>query len=321
MASKLNFSNNYALVVEGQKCIEAAQTVFNLITTQKEADVAVNRLSMLKETGRSLQDFAEDNKRELLSKEKQLNNELATLESQKYSYESAVSRLTDEKRRAEGRLYSQRRLLADAEAELRRAEESLDHAKRELRRAKEKEKAAMTTSVVTGVVVGLFTFGVGGAAVGGALGAGVAALINELEGKVKRAQSNIQCKRADIDRANGEIRSTSSTLSNIEREITNNRSLIASNKKRISNIHDKITSVVNSIAFQKEAADFWKMFTEATERATERTERLRRIVDKAAKKKNFKILRSDGTITIAKTFVEAWEEVTIKEGQIMFIEN
>ena len=313
--------NSYALVIKGQECIKAAQTVVKLITTQKDADEAVNHLSRLQDSGRSLQDFAEENKQKLFIKEKQLNSELATLESQKYSYESTVSRLTEEKNRAEGRLYTQRRLLTDAENELHRAKESLDRARSELRRAKEKEKAAMTTSVVTGVVVGLFTFGVGGAAVGGAMGAGIAALVNELEGKVKRAERNIQYKQADVDSANDDIRSTSSTLSNIQSEISNYRSRISSNKQQISNIHNRITSVVNSIAFQKEAADFWKMFTEAAERATERTERLQQIVDKAAKKKNFKILRSDGTITIAKTFVEAWEEVTIKEGQIMFIEN
>lgn len=313
-------NNSNAIVAKGQKCIAAARMAFNLITTQKDAEVAVKHLSMLQDNGRSLQEFAEERKKQLLIKEKQLNDEMAELESQKCSYESSISRLNDNKRQAEVRLSSQRQALTHAENELRDAENSLSSARSELRRAKEKEKGAMTTAVVTGVVVGLFTFGVGGAAVGGAMGAGIAALINELEGKVERAEGKIEYRKADVRRANDEIRSTSSSLNSIEREISDYRSRISNNESRMKDIHKKITSVLDSIAFQKEASDFWKMFTLASEMATERTERLQQIVDKAMKKKNLKILRSDGTITIAETFVDAWEEVTVKEGQIMFIE-
>ena len=54
---------------------------------------------------------------------------------------------------------------------------------------------------------------------------------------------------------------------------------------------------------------------------SERTERLKVIVDKAMEKKCFKILRSDGTTTIAEGFVDAWVEVSVKQGQIAAIQE
>lgn len=313
-------TNNSAVVIKGKECIKAAQMAFNLITTQKDADVAVKHLTTLKDNGRFLQEFAEEEKKRLLIKETRLNDEMANLESEKCSFESTISSLNYNKRQAESRRSSQQRLLTEAQNELRCAEDDLSSARSELRRAKEKEKGAMTASVVSGVVVGLFTFGIGGAAVGGALGAGIAALINELEGKVRRAEGKVQNKKADVERAKDELRSTEDSLDRIERDINNYRSRISSNERKKEATHDKISSVINSIAFQKEASDFWEMTTLASERATERTERLQRIVEKAAKKKNFKILGSDGTITIAESFLDAWNEVTIKEGQVMFLE-
>ena len=299
------------MVAKGQECIKAAQTALNLIMTQGDTENAIKQLSLLLDDGRSLQDFAEESKKKLELKEKELKNKMTTLESQRSSYESNTSRLNFEKNQAETRLSTQHRLLTEAKNELRCAEKSLNDARSELRRAKEKEKAAMTTSVVTGVVVGLFTFGVGGAAVGGALGAGIAALINELEGKVERAESNIQNRKANVGQANNEIESISSSLRNIECEIGNYRSWISNNERQMKDVHNEITSVLDSIAFQKEVVEFWKKFTEVAERATERTELLKWIVNRAAKKENLQILRSDGTIVIAITFMDAWEEVPL----------
>lgn len=314
-------NNNADLIAKGQECIEAAQSAFNFITTQSDAEVADKHLSTLQDSGRFLQEFAEESKDKLLIKEEQLNNELVTLESQKFSYESTISRLNYEKNRAQERLSSQRRKLTEAENELYRAKESLSNAEFELKQARIEETQTMMKTAIVGGVLGLVTFGVGAVGVSSAVGGLIGAKIAELEGKVKQAESNIQYRKLDIERTHNEIRSISSSLKSIECEISNHRSWISNNERQKRDIHDKITSVVNSIAFQKEAANFWKMFTEAAERATERTERLQKIVDKAAKKENFRILRSDGTITIAETFVEAWKEVTIKECQIMFTEN
>ena len=71
-----------------------------------------------------------------------------------------------------------------------------------------------------------------------------------------------------------------------------------------------------SIGFQLRAAHLWDMFTRAAAHATGRTEHLKRVVDIANARENLKILKSNGTVTIATSFLEAWDAVLSHGGQI-----
>ena len=64
------------------------------------------------------------------------------------------------------------------------------------------------------------------------------------------------------------------------------------------------------------AEEFWIEFIAVSKTATEKTDRLEKLVDKAIQRDNIKILQANGTIVIAQSIVEAWEEVS-KRGQIM----
>ena len=81
-------------------------------------------------------------------------------------------------------------------------------------------------------------------------------------------------------------------------------------------MEEDITKVLKSLEFHDRAVEFWQLFGKACAHAvtTERTQRLRGM---AAAEEDLKILRADGTITIAKSFVEAWEEISVKQGQII----
>ena len=71
-----------------------------------------------------------------------------------------------------------------------------------------------------------------------------------------------------------------------------------------------------SIAFQLKAAHLWDAFTRAAADATGRTEHLKQVVDLAVARENLRILLSNGTVTIATSFLEAWEAVLSHGGQI-----
>lgn len=57
----------------------------------------------------------------------------------------------------------------------------------------------------------------------------------------------------------------------------------------------------------RKSVHFWELFVKAAEKAEERTATLKSIVDQAAEEKDYELLKADGTITRAKSFMEAWE--------------
>ena len=91
---------------------------------------------------------------------------------------------------------------------------------------------------------------------------------------------------------------------------------ITENQNRADQLHASLGTTKNSIAFQLKAAHLWDMFTRAAADATGRTEHLKQVVDLAVARENLKILKSNGTVTIATSFLEAWEAVLSHGGQI-----
>ena len=145
----------------------------------------------------------------------------------------------------------------------------MSDAKSQLRKAKDKEKAVQVGSIVGGLALGVVTFGLGGLVAGAAVGAGVGALINELEGKVDRAQWDTQRRREDIERAESEISSINQSLSSARSQISDYSRRISENERKMR--------VKGSIDFQKEAVQIWELCVKASEKANERTQRLKGI--------------------------------------------
>lgn len=309
-------ADNNQLALKGQACVLAARNAYDLIKTKEDAEKAAKCLSALTEDGKQLRSVAEENKEKSVAKERELEDEIIHLTGERDKYDLKVSQLNDEKRNKEYERSQQETALSNAESDLRDAKTMLSNAESELRRAKEKEKATMTTAVTTGVVVGLFTFGIGGLAAGAAVGAGIAALINEAEGRVDKARERIRNRENDKGRASRTIQSLEQAISRIKSEIADYNTRIENTKRTLDEVHQKITENKLTMALHRKAMELWGLFAMASEDATEATQQLESILEKANEEQNLKIIRSNGTIKIAKSVVEAWEEISFYQGRI-----
>ena len=160
-------------------CIETAR---NAIYTKSDAVKAKQHLSALQESGRELQKVSEESKQQLLLKLKQLDADKCELQMQKSSYDCTIAELKRDRDRAQDRLESQRRDLSNREQELINARSRLSSAQDKLSKARKKEEAikvasdgALVAGIVGGVMLGVFTFGVGGLVAGAAMGGAVSA--------------------------------------------------------------------------------------------------------------------------------------------------
>ena len=95
-------------------------------------------------------------------------------------------------------------------------------------------------------------------------------------------------------------------LSDTEAKVRQHESRIQEIQQNVDAKHREIGSVKSSIVLLRESTNFWELFTIAAENAEERAVSLKRVVDIAAEVKEYDILREDGTITKAKSFLEAW---------------
>lgn len=307
--------SNNELVLKGQACIQAAKNAYDLITTHKNTKKAIRYLSALKEDGKLLQRVAEENKEKSVVKEQELEKELDSLTRQKHSHELTVSQLSSEKRDQEYKLQQQRQKLSNARQDLSDAQTLLSDAESKLREAKDKKLKVGLTSAA----VGLFTGGPIGLAAGVAVGA---VLISKIEDKCRDARKTIRDKEDDIWRAERDIRSSNHCLSDVQHKISDCSEQILRNERGAMRLHNKITENKETLATEREALRLWELFMQASETATGRTERLEQrleqIVQIANTEKKLKIIRSDGTLTVANSVMEAWQEISLMQGQITF---
>lgn len=311
-------SNSKEIVAKGQHCFTVAEGAYDL--AKRDAKGAAKLLATLDDDAKHLKRVAEETKENLAMKEQELQKEMSALNVEVQNHQSTITRLDQEKSQAEGKQRVQEQRLSDAESELREAESRLSSAERDLNKAKDKKAAAIAGTVTGTVALTVLTFGLGtaaGASVGAASIAAITAVIIETQKAVDRARSNVRHKKDDIERARRELSNTNSSLYSIKQEISTYQGKISAKRREIDAIHEKISAIKKTITFQLKSIHFWKLFTFASENASERTNRLKMIVSKAAEKENLKIMRSNGTITVANSFLEAWKEVS-DNGCIMY---
>ena len=315
-------------------CIEAVRRA-GAIYNQGDAEAACRQLAALNSEGLYLQQLSEERKENLAANLEQLKEEENRLEATKNKLDCSIHEQENKRAQAERELQQKNRSKAETESKLARARQRLVDAHKELERAKAKEKILLAGSITAGVVgvtasiiIGAVTMGVGapiaGAVVftGGSAGAAgiaaIAALITKLNDLVGEAERDIESKEKDIEHVKADISKINSTIRHIGMQIWTCRQQIASNKKSMQQIHQKITDLKHSIVFEMSAIEFWGFFQISAVRASEKTERLQRIVNRATERRDIKILRSNGTITKAENFVDAWEEVAMKQGQVVY---
>ena len=209
--------------------------------------------------------------------------------------------LKGEKNIEETRLGKHRSVLRDEQSRLSSAQDELREAERKLDKAQRDAK----TGLVTGAVVGVITFGL----VGAAVGASVAAIVNACKAEVAKAKSNVDRRESDRERARSAVRASENQISSIVSEIDNLEVKISRLKEERLRFHEKAGEIKQDIILIKKSVEFWQLFKQASEHGAGRTSLLEKIVNKANEKGDYRALHSGGSRRVAKTFLEAWEDM------------
>jgi len=303
------------LVSKGKNCIQAARAAYDAVTHRDPNlhQVIVN-LESLQEDGENLAAYSQEAKRQAEATEQQLQAEMNGLNTEKQQIEATVMKLRQDQANAERTLAQQEATLNSdvasiqtMERELANAEGRLHHAKK---KRKKKKKGIKKIAGIAGVAFG----GLGGGILGGVLGASVAGLAPS--DQIERAKAEIARRKAEISSTRKNITATQQTIATIQEQIVRLEANITENRKKADQLHASIGTTKKSIAFQLNAAHLWDVFTRAAADATGRTEHLRQVVNLAVARENLRILLSNGTVTIATSFLEAWEAVLSHGGQI-----
>ncbi|XP_068716849.1 tropomyosin alpha-1 chain-like [Montipora capricornis] len=128
----------------------------------------------------------------------------------------------------------------------------------------------------------------------------------EKEQDASREMDNCQ---SDIRRAERETEWASSAISEAEENIRKISKEKEDLEKERGACRERLGDIKSTTSFLMQAVTFWDEVIVLTKSATVKTGNLQRILDLAAKQNSVKILRSNGTKTMANSFKDCWMEV------------
>ncbi len=278
---------------KSKHCIEAAREAYDILVENgapDEAGSVIAHLETLAEDGKYLQKSAEGFLSKLLSQEEGLDQKMKQLQAEKQKLEMEIQASRREKESVEKNHSAKQSVLQDNEKQLQRVQQELQAAEDELHQAKKKAKKKKK---------GLF----------GKIKHGLGKLVGHVssaEKKVKGAKKNLERRRSKLQSVQKAASGAKKALSDVQTKIKQHESKIQATQQQVDAKHKEIGSVKSSIVLLRKSTNFWELFVVAAENAEERTTALKRVVDQAAEQKDYEILREDGTITKAKSFIEAW---------------
>lgn len=212
----------------------------------------------------------------------------------------------------ESKLASQRAILEDNQSKLSSAEDDLQSAERKLESEKENNFDVIVAGAITGAIVGLPFFGIG-ALFTAAAGAGGAGIVVALGDDVKRAKQNVESHKQDLSRARHNVSESERCVCRTKNEIHSLENKVNALKKKQCGFHQKAGEIKQGIAILKSSVQFWKLFKQASEHGTIRTTLLQQIVKKANEMADYTIIfERSGSKRVAKSFLDAWEDIELK---------
>ena len=257
----------------------------------------------------------------LLEREKNdLLQQLTKLEELIGEYGKRENSLKINQKKTEATLDMKRRTCDARRQQVTEAEAELQRAERELQAAKQLEGATLVLGGIAGVGLAYCTGGLS-LALGLILGLAGGAILNVVQGNVDRAKHHLQENEWALEEAETAVQQTEQHITTLEKQLSETSAEIRSKQRESNKLHREAKKLKEAIAFQMEAAELWTMFQTATEDAGVKTETLRKIIEKASEKRNWNILRSDGTKLVEATFLEAWEEVETTTHDGLLIER
>ncbi len=282
-------------MARGVQCISAVKDAYeDLHNSSSVEDVkAVKmKLASLQEVGRTLQKEAVRAKDVLEEKERELEQRLNKLTMKKTELENEVTRLIDDKASAEARCDTLNTQLSDKNKDYEEAQRELSAAQDRLRQLQR------GPAMGPGSIIGAFYPAI------------------PVESKITSAERTLHDRESDVERVKKDLSDTEISISKIQQMIDTIRSDISNHDSEINSTHDKMTGTKKSISIHLEAAHLWELFETAADNATGLTELLKDIVTKATKPEKMHILKSNGVVIKVKSFMEAWQEISM-QGEIL----
>ena len=313
-------------VKDAKLCVEAIKSV-SFCQGECNTDEAYNQLVTLNKNGNL--------ERAVSSTRKQLINKTAKLKKERNTLNNKITQFYDEQDRLKQLLREKEKALREEEEKLRKAEQELKDTEAELERQRENERRLRRRSgyvllfgVFASTVVGAMTFGAGAAPTaalavaggGSAAAAAIAAVviaITALLSKMSDLQKEIKRRNREIDTLHEQISALKISIAKNESEIQDCKEELQKNEMKIKDLEPELARLQQSEYFEVEADNFCQLFQLYVTEDSERTKRLQSIAQKAQEERNITILRTDGTVTVAKSFIEALEEVAIKHGKVL----
>ena len=295
------------LINTGKDCIAVVKHALDDICSGKE-DMAIQKLSVLQKDGIFLADAAEKLAKRLEVVEKHYQNKDAEMLSEIGNLNRKESEMKREKSEEEGKLSAQLDKLQDSKDQLSSSEDDLREAEDKRKKAEDKRKKAEENErkiQIGSAVVGLFTFGL----VGAAVGAGVGAIVNACRKEEEEARAAVKRRKSDLDDARSAVNENKRRISSVASQIKSLTEQVERMKQQRSEAHRKIDEIRGLIVLVKKSVEFWILFKQISEHGAGRTALLQRIVTRAAEKGEYRAIQSKSSYRIANTFIEAWEEM------------
>ena len=296
------------LIAKGKLCIQTARDAYNSITAGSDAATTpiVQQLEALQENGNFLTQNAKQKMIALNEEENDLQQKMATIQQEKQHFLKVVAELQQSKDDVERELGGLEATLASLECDLTRAQKEVQEAEGALSGAQHHARRRRRRGRLLGAVV---------AGLPGAIIVGTAAY-EHAKRRVDETKSTLSRRKNERDSAKRSLDTSRNKLPPILQQITEYEAKIKENKVISGQKHEEIGAVKKSIVFVKESVNFWEDFLLAAQYAENRTERLKSIVQKAEEMVNLTILKADGTIMVAISFVDAWEAL-VTHGKVM----
>lgn len=304
-------STNQSLVNKGKDCIMVAKSALDDIGSGRK-QMAVKKLSTLQRDSSDIAHEAEKLAERLEAVEKYYQHKDAEILREIGELVRNESEKKREKSEEESELAARQSVLRDNQQRLSFAKNRLRVAKQKLQEAEEREEKIRLGCATVGEVLTLGPVGriIGIGQIGDLASGAIAQLIISCRGEEKDARDALNRRLDDLNSVNSAVEESERRVSYVVSQITSMAKQIESLKQQRHYCQEKVGIVRNLIAVAKQSIQFWLLFKQLSEHGIDRTALLQKIVSMATGKKNSNtILQSRSSQRIARSFVEAWEEM------------
>ena len=300
---------NHRLIPGNSSCLNALRKANLVITESDNFEEVQSILLNARDSSEELQEAAKEAKQHFSKEAESRKMKIRQLETEEQNFYREIAVLNSQKSEAELNLTIEKNRLTKSRQELAEAKDKLREAQNELERAEKNESSNVSKGAIIGAVVfGVFTWGVG-APVGAAIGAAGGAIHNLIEGKCDDARTQIDRCESRFDQSNNGVKEYEASIRRTEQKVGIIRSQLRQVRQDMDSKHEEITSIMSSIDFCEKSCEFWLELNDLSRNAVGRTERLQEMLQKAFKKQDVRLFRSRGTIVLARSWVEAWEQI------------